>query len=111
MYEGAILTFQEGNAGKIKARIWNGEKKPFEFAYALLEPQAADPKAKFKEALDTGEETVVYLKNPVQVHLIYRTAFVDELGVINYRRDIYGRDAAIYEALIDAGIEAKPLSG
>jgi len=86
-------------------------QKPFEFAYALLEPQAADPKAKFKEALDTGEETVVYLKNPVQVHLIYRTAFVDELGVINYRRDIYGRDAAIYEALIDAGIEAKPLSG
>ena len=61
--------------------------------------------------MNTGEETVVYLRKPVQVHLIYRTAFVDELGVINYRRDIYGRDAAIYEALIEAGIQAKPLSG
>jgi murein L,D-transpeptidase YcbB/YkuD len=29
---------------------------------------------------------------------------VDELGEINYRRDIYGRDAAIYQALIQAGI-------
>jgi murein L,D-transpeptidase YcbB/YkuD len=36
---------------------------------------------------------------------------VDELGVINYRRDIYGRDAAIYEALIKAGIQAKSLYG
>jgi murein L,D-transpeptidase YcbB/YkuD len=53
----------------------------------------------------------VYLRKPVQVHLIYRTAFVDELGVINYRRDIYGRDAAIYEALIEAGIQAKSLYG
>ena len=86
-------------------------QKPFEFAYELLKPQTSDPKAQFQEAMDTGEETVVYLRKPVQVHLIYRTAFVDELGVINYRRDIYGRDAAIYEALIEAGIQAMPISG
>ena len=86
-------------------------QKPFEFAYELLKPQTSDPKAQFQEAIATGEETVVYLRKPVQVHLIYRTAFVDELGVINYRRDIYGRDAAIYEALIKAGIQAKSLYG
>ena len=86
-------------------------QKPFEFAYELLKPQTSDPKAQFQEAIATGEETVVYLRKPVQVHLIYRTAFVDELGVINYRRDIYGRDAAIYEALIQAGIQAKSLHG
>ena len=61
--------------------------------------------------METGEETVVYLRSPVPIHLIYRTAFVDELGLINYRRDIYGRDAAIYDALIEAGIKATPLSG
>jgi murein L,D-transpeptidase YcbB/YkuD len=86
-------------------------QKPFEFAYELLKPQTSDPKMQLQEAMNTGEETVVYLRKPVQIHLIYRTAFVDELGVINYRRDIYGRDAAIYEALIEAGIQAKPLSG
>jgi murein L,D-transpeptidase YcbB/YkuD len=86
-------------------------QKPFEFAYELLKPQTSDPKAEFREAIKTGEETVVYLRKPVQVHLIYRTAFVDELGEINYRRDIYGRDSAIYQALIQAGIQAKPLSG
>ena len=86
-------------------------QKPFEFAYELLKPQTSDPKAQFQEAMDTGEEAVVYLRKPVQIHLIYRTAFVDELGVINYRRDIYGRDSAIYEALIEAGIQAEPISG
>ena len=86
-------------------------QKPFEFAYELLKPQTSDPKAEFQEAMDTGEETVVYLRKPVQVHLIYRTAFADELGVINYRRDIYGRDAAIYAALIEAGIQARLVSG
>ena len=84
-------------------------QKPFEFAYELLKPQTSDPKTRFLDAIETGDETVVYLRKPIQVHLIYRTAFVDELGVINYRRDIYGRDAVIYEALIQAGIEAKPL--
>ena len=86
-------------------------QKPFEFAYELLKPQTSDPMAQFKEAMDTGEETVLYLRKPVQVHLMYRTAFVDELGIINYRRDIYGRDAAIYKALIEAGIQAKSVAG
>ena len=86
-------------------------QKPFEFAYELLKPQTSDPRAQFQEAMETGEETVVYLRSPVPIHLIYRTAFVDELGLINYRRDIYGRDAAIYDALIEAGIKATPLSG
>ena len=86
-------------------------QKPFEFAYELLKPQSEDPKTTFNEAIATGEETVVYLRQPVPVHLIYRTAFIDELGEINYRRDIYGRDAAIYEALIDAGVQAESFSG
>lgn len=86
-------------------------QKPFEFAYELLKPQTEDPKTTFNDAIATGEETVVYLREPVPVHLIYRTAFVDELGVINYRRDIYGRDAAIYEALINAGVQAESFSG
>ncbi|MAI19328.1 MAG: hypothetical protein CBC71_10335 [Rhodobacteraceae bacterium TMED111] len=85
-------------------------QKPFEFAYELLKPQTEDPKTAFNDAIATGEETVVYLRKPVPVHLIYRTAFVDELGVINYRRDIYGRDAAIYEALINAGVQAESFS-
>ena len=86
-------------------------QKPFEFAYELLKPQTEDPKITFNDAIANGEETVVYLRQPVPVHLIYRTAFVDELGVINYRRDIYGRDAAIYEALINAGVQVESFSG
>ena len=48
--------------------------EPFEFAYALLAPQEADPQRRFHRALDSGRETRIDLDRPVPVHLIYRTA-------------------------------------
>ena len=39
------------------------------------------------------------LDKPVPVHLIYRTAFTAAKGHMQYRDDIYGRDARIWAAL------------
>jgi murein L,D-transpeptidase YcbB/YkuD len=39
------------------------------------------------------------------VHLIYRTAFTTAKGGTQYRRDVYGRDATIWNALSAAGVE------
>jgi murein L,D-transpeptidase YcbB/YkuD len=39
------------------------------------------------------------------VHLVYFTAYPGAKGGISYRRDIYGRDAALFEALSAAGVE------
>ncbi len=77
---------------------------PFDFAYELLDPQEDDPRARFHAVLDTGQQTRVYLDDPVPVHLVYRTAFTDERGRLNFREDVYGRDAAVHEALQEAGV-------
>lgn len=77
---------------------------PFDFAYALLAPQSADPKAEFQAVLATGKETHIMLKKPVPVHLVYFTAYPSDKGKMEYRRDVYGRDAAIFRALSDAGV-------
>ncbi|MDR5651814.1 L,D-transpeptidase family protein [Ruixingdingia sedimenti] len=77
---------------------------PFDFAYILLAPQEADPRAAFHRVLDSGRQERIFLKEPVPVHLEYRTAFTTAKGRVNYRRDIYGRDAAIWQALADAGV-------
>ena len=85
--------------------------QPFEFAYELLSPQEADPKAFFHGVLDTGRERRVNLEDPVPVHIIYRTAFTQAKGPVNYRRDIYGRDARIWSALEKAGVSPRDVRG
>ena len=77
---------------------------PFDFAYTLLARQESDPKRAFHKVLDTGRQERIFLKDPVPVHLDYRTAFTDARGRLNFRGDIYGRDAAIWAALVRAGV-------
>lgn len=78
--------------------------QPFDFAYALLSKQTRTPKKMFQTALDRGVENVIYLRQPVPVHIIYRTAVTTPDGRIGFRRDIYGRDAQIFAALQNAGV-------
>lgn len=78
---------------------------PFEFAYALLALQTSDPYAVFHDVLETGVETVIPLDKHVPVHLIYRTAVGSAEDRMGYRRDVYGRDALIWQALENAGVE------
>ena len=84
---------------------------PFDFAYALLAKQTSDPKGYFQSVLATGRETRVDLKNPVPVHIIYRTAFTSNKGHTQFRRDIYGRDAQIWQALSQAGVALRAVQG
>ncbi len=84
---------------------------PFDFAYALLAKQTSDPEGFFQAKLATGKETTVYLKKPVPVHIIYRTAFADEKGKVRFRRDIYGRDGRIWKALAGAGVAMRAVQG
>ncbi|MEP3677211.1 L,D-transpeptidase family protein [Sulfitobacter sp.] len=85
--------------------------EPFEFAETLLSKQEADPMGFFKSKLNTGREARVNLETPVPVHIIYRTAFTDARGNMNFRRDIYGRDAKIWNALQKAGVEVGGVQG
>lgn len=77
---------------------------PFDLAYALLALQSDAPEEEFQAHLKTGKETTVKLDKTVPVHLVYFTAYPDSKGRITYRRDVYGRDAALFKALEEAGV-------
>lgn len=76
---------------------------PRDFAYELLSRQTEDPQGLYHSVLNTRRQTRVYLDEPVPVHLVYRTAFTNVRGELNFRNDIYGRDAKIYDALQQLG--------
>jgi L,D-transpeptidase YcbB len=85
--------------------------QPFDFAYALLAKQTNDPEGFFQAKLKTGAEARVNLNEPVPVHIVYRTAYVTAKGNVNFRRDIYGRDAKIFSALVKAGVQLRSVGG
>ncbi|WP_097031394.1 L,D-transpeptidase family protein [Cereibacter ovatus] len=85
--------------------------QPFDFAHALLSAQTDDPQALFQSQLGTGKESVIRLEVPVPVHLVYFTAWAGPMGRMNYRADIYGRDAAIFDALSRAGVVPGAVQG
>ena len=84
---------------------------PFDFAYALLARQTSDPQEFFQSRLRTGREQRVDLADPVPVHLIYRTAYTQAEGRTQYRRDIYGRDGRIWNALAREGVALRAIRG
>jgi murein L,D-transpeptidase YcbB/YkuD len=84
---------------------------PFDFAYALLAAQSDDPVGLFQKHLKTGQESSVKLDVPLPVHLVYFTAYPSGKGRIEYRRDVYGRDATIFRALEQAGVVLGPYQG
>lgn len=85
--------------------------EPFDFAYAVLEPQSDDPVGEFQRILKSGRETPVELTDPLPVHLIYRTAFTTHDNRLEFRRDVYGRDAKIWAALSAAGVALPSIQG
>jgi murein L,D-transpeptidase YcbB/YkuD len=47
---------------------------------------------KIQKAMDNGEEQYVKIKDPIPVLINYYTAWVDENGELQFRKDIYGHD-------------------
>ncbi len=84
---------------------------PFDLAHELLSWQTDNAEAEFEAALESGRETMVKLKQHLPVHLVYFTAYPDAKGRMTYRRDVYGRDAALWGALAEAGVELAGVQG
>ncbi|MFT5067402.1 MAG: murein L,D-transpeptidase YcbB/YkuD [Reinekea sp.] len=84
---------------------------PFDFAYALLAKQESDPQGFFQSRLSTGREARVNLNEPVPVHIVYRTAFTNVTGSLQFRPDIYNRDARIWNALAREGVAVRAVQG
>ncbi|NLZ17759.1 MAG: L,D-transpeptidase family protein [Desulfobulbaceae bacterium] len=54
---------------------------------------------RFDLILESGKTTGISLKNPLPVFLLYTTAKGDADGGVSFSPDVYGRDAAVIEAL------------
>lgn len=72
---------------------------PVKMARYLLRDQKEWTPEKIDEAMNSGEEQFVKLKNPVPVIITYYTAWVDERGMLNFRDDIYSHDATLAQKI------------
>lgn len=83
---------------------------PFDLAHALLAVQSEAAEEEFEQYLRSGKETPVKFEKTVPVHLVYFTAYPEGKGRMGYRRDVYGRDALLWDALEAAGVALVPVS-
>lgn len=74
---------------------------PRGLALWLLRGAAGWAPARVDRAMRSDSEETAYLAQKVPVHLLYWTAFVGEDGTVQFRPDVYDRDARLLEALYE----------
>ncbi len=74
-------------------------ERPLDLAEFLLAPAPEWSRDAIKRAIDRDQTRSIPLPVPVPVHLLYKTAWVDSEGLVSFRRDLYGRDAPLIEAM------------
>jgi len=57
---------------------------------------------RIRKMIANGGETDIKFTTPIPVHITYQTAFVDDAGSLQFREDVYGRDARLL-ALLKSG--------
>ena len=77
-------------------------ERPVDLATVLLSDNPAWPRDKIEATIAAGTTVKIGLMKPMPVVIAYWTAFVDEDGTIEFRNDIYGRDARLAAALASA---------
>jgi murein L,D-transpeptidase YcbB/YkuD len=65
---------------------------PVKMANYLLKNDAAWDSTSINEAMNSGKEKFVKIKDPVPVLITYYTAWVDDNGALHFADDIYGHD-------------------
>jgi murein L,D-transpeptidase YcbB/YkuD len=70
-------------------------EKPVAMAEYLLKDETEWTTEKIVAASKLGRERTVTLKEKIPVHIIYLTAWADESGKAQFRRDVYHYDKAL----------------
>ncbi len=86
-------------------------ERPLDLAQYLLENQKGWDCDALLNAVGASFPQKVMLKSPIPVHLLYWTAWVDGRGAVQFRSDLYGRDAQLETALYDASDNKSLASG
>jgi murein L,D-transpeptidase YcbB/YkuD len=76
---------------------------PVKMANYILQDDPQWSPEKIEEAMNSGIEKYVKVKNPVPVLITYYTAWVDENGLLHFADDIYDHDKAIISKMFTNG--------
>ncbi|HEY6867889.1 MAG TPA: L,D-transpeptidase family protein [Candidatus Eisenbacteria bacterium] len=79
-------------------------EKPLDLAEFVLAGRPGWDRAGIAAAVDTSRNQAVGVPAPLPVHILYFTAWVDENGQVEFRRDLYGLDD-----LLDRALKGLPL--
>jgi murein L,D-transpeptidase YcbB/YkuD len=78
--------------------------EPEKMARYLLRNDGSWTPERIEEAMNSGKEKYVKLKDPVPVFISYHTAWVDEEGRLNFRDDIYNHDKELGKKMFTAAL-------
>jgi len=81
-------------------------ERPMDLAEYLLRGTADGSRDRIQALIETGERKAIRLPEPVPVHILYWTAWVDDKGLVQFRDDLYEHDRRLDEA-IRSGTEAQ----
>jgi hypothetical protein len=70
-----------------------------ELAAYLLTNNSEWTYEKLTAAVNSKKTRTILLSDPMNIHILYWTAWVDKDGTVNFRDDIYGRDRQLNIAL------------
>jgi murein L,D-transpeptidase YcbB/YkuD len=77
---------------------------PVGFAHLLLSLQTDDPVGFFDRMRALGGEKWIRVREPIPVYVTYRTAWLGDDSVRQFRADVYRRDRKVMAALAAAGV-------
>lgn len=67
-------------------------QKPIELAAYLMTDHSEWTLEKITSSVNSKTTQIIPLPDPINIHILYWTAWVDKDGTVNFRDDIYGRD-------------------
>jgi len=70
-------------------------ENPLKLAEVLLQDSPTWTTEELYKHANRNKTKVIKLDNPIPVHITYMTAWVDDLGIIQFRPDIYKRDSQL----------------
>jgi murein L,D-transpeptidase YcbB/YkuD len=70
-------------------------EEPEKMAQYVLRKQPEWTPERMEEAMNSGTEKYVKVKDPIPVFITYYTAWVDDAGQLNFREDIYDHDKTL----------------
>jgi murein L,D-transpeptidase YcbB/YkuD len=79
-------------------------QRPLDLALYMLRDEPDWTKEKLQKAIDAGETKVIRVRTPLSVHVLYWTAWLGGDGRVQFRQDIYLRDAALVRALDERAV-------